>query len=358
MLIVTASISILRRAPRNHHAPLRWITGLSSRQIESRMKKLIDTKEYEQVLNLFDRHASSSTDITRTLALKACTKLHDAQRGRKIHRLLSDQSLRNSSIQTSLIHFYSTLSLLNLWTKWSTNVLLVQSKDVDRAHQIFESIDYKTLFMYGAMLKGQAVHWKTSLNRVSFPGYISNGMPQKVLELFPKMTVEPDRVISTLLFNACAKVATPQAIELGENLLARMPDSYCSNPIVMGSAINMLMRFGRVPLAEDLFSRMKKRDVSTYGVMINGFYLNEQPDRCLQLFHVLQQQRIPIDEPIAMSMVGACSQLGIRSTCRDVIDHLPSRTREGIRVKTAMVSMWVSFCFRRSVDWYWQLISY
>ena len=166
-------------------------------------------------------------------------------------------------------------------------------------------------------------------------------MPEKVLELYPQMNVELNPVISTLLFNACAKLTTPQAIELGEKVLTRMPHSYFSNTIVIGSAIDMLMRFRQVPRAEDLFSRMKKRDVSTYGVMIHGFYLNEQPHRCLQLFHVLQQQRMPIDESISMSMVGACSQLGIQSTCRSVVDQLPMRLKESIRVKTAMVSMWV-----------------
>ena len=172
-------------------------------------------------------------------------------------------------------------------------------------------------------------------------------MPEKVLELFPQMTVEPDRVISTILFNACAKLASPPAMELGDKLLSRMPDSYFSNSIVIGSAIHMLMSFGQVDRAEDLFSRMKKRDASTYGVMINGFYLNEQPDRCLQLFQYVQQHNIPVDESIAMSMVGACSQLGMVSTCRSVVKEIPVRSRESIRMKTALVSMWVSLFLER-----------
>ena len=138
MCILSANISLLQRPRLRVHPSPRWI--------ESTMEELIDIREYEQALNLFDPHSSSSTDIARTVPLKACTKLHDTQRGRKIHRLLSDQSLRNSSIQTSLTHFYSTLPFRSLGsTRLTISVLLVQSNDVNRARQMFESIDQKSL---------------------------------------------------------------------------------------------------------------------------------------------------------------------------------------------------------------------
>jgi hypothetical protein len=105
----TLSISLIRRTLLNTQWSIRWITVPSSKQLESTMKKLIDIKAYDQALNLFDRNVSNSTDIARALALKACSKLHDIQRGKEIHQLLSNQSLQDSSIQTSLIHFYSTL---------------------------------------------------------------------------------------------------------------------------------------------------------------------------------------------------------------------------------------------------------
>ena len=158
MCILSANISLLQRPRLRVHPSPRWI--------ESTMKELMDTREYEQASNLFDPHSSSSTDIARTVPLKACTKLHDTQRGRKIHRLLSDRSLRNSSIQTSLTHFYSTLPFRSLGsTRLTISVLLVQSNDVDRARQIFESIDRRTVFIYGAMFKGSNIHWNKSVKQ-------------------------------------------------------------------------------------------------------------------------------------------------------------------------------------------------
>ena len=72
------------------------------------MKKLTESRQYRQVLDLFDQQSSiPSTSTALTLALKACTQLRARERGIRIHRQLSPQSLRDPYIRTSLIHFYS-----------------------------------------------------------------------------------------------------------------------------------------------------------------------------------------------------------------------------------------------------------
>ena len=73
------------------------------------MKRLIDFRRYEEVLVLFNQcsQSKSLTDISLNLALKACAKLGDHQRGIQIHQKLSFQSLQNPFIQSSLINFYS-----------------------------------------------------------------------------------------------------------------------------------------------------------------------------------------------------------------------------------------------------------
>ena len=71
------------------------------------MKDLIDARRYKDALDLFERQSQISTDATLNLALKACTKLADRERGARIHRQLSSKSHANPFIQTSLLHFYS-----------------------------------------------------------------------------------------------------------------------------------------------------------------------------------------------------------------------------------------------------------
>ena len=72
-----------------------------------KMKELIDSRRYQDALNLFDQPSAASNEISVNLALKACTKLGHRQRGMQIHQNLSSKSLHNPFIQASLIHFYS-----------------------------------------------------------------------------------------------------------------------------------------------------------------------------------------------------------------------------------------------------------
>jgi hypothetical protein len=79
----------------------------SSIKLDLTMKKLIDSKQYRKALDLFDQQCHLCSDVIINMALKACTKLHDYQRGMNIQRQLSPHSLNIPFIQTSLIHFYS-----------------------------------------------------------------------------------------------------------------------------------------------------------------------------------------------------------------------------------------------------------
>ena len=225
----------------------------------------------------------------------------------------------------------------------SFRTLLVQSRDVDRAEKIFSTIDDKTIFMYGAMFKGLSLALEECVqDEFTFSGYISNDMSQKVLQLFDQMSVKPNEVIFTLLFNACAKLADANAAKIGTDALKQLPGAYLDDGILVNSAIDMLMKSGDVAEAERLFSTMTKPSVYTYGALMKGYTLNDEPTKCLQLFDEIQRQKVILDEPIYVSLVGACSQIGILSRCRRVVDHIPLNMQNGLRMKTALIDMWVS----------------
>jgi pentatricopeptide repeat protein len=137
-------------------------------------------------------------------------------------------------------------------------------------------------------------------------GYVFNGMPEKVLHMFDRMTVQPNEVIATILFNACAKVADSHALKLGQIMLTQLPVAFFDNHIVMNSATDMLMRFGDVKEAERLFSHMKKRDAASYGVMMNGYNINGLPDRALDLF---DQASSMLNANLYTIMYTACATL-------------------------------------------------
>ena len=79
------------------------------------MKVFNEKKEFEQVLNLFDEWEETkdqrSFSMVITQALKACTRMQNLQRGMKIHHSISSDIKGDTFIFTSLIHFYSKVTV-------------------------------------------------------------------------------------------------------------------------------------------------------------------------------------------------------------------------------------------------------
>ena len=76
-------------------------------QLESNMKRLVDSKQYHQALDLFHRQSTRHTDISVNMAIRACIGLQDHQRGYDLIRTVSSDALNNYYTQASLIRFYS-----------------------------------------------------------------------------------------------------------------------------------------------------------------------------------------------------------------------------------------------------------
>lgn len=86
-------------------------------------------------------------------------------------------------------------------------------------------------------------------------------MADQVPELFNDMSVKPDEIALTLLFNACAKLTDANAIKTGKEVLKRISSFIVNHDHLMNSAIDMLMKFGDVAEAENLFKRSRTKSV-------------------------------------------------------------------------------------------------
>ena len=95
-------------------------------------------------------------------------------------------------------------------------------------------------------------------------------MSDKVFDLLDKMIIQPNAVTLTIIFNACAQMNDDRARKIGNKLLNQMPSDFLNDTILLTSAIHMLMRFGDVKSAEQLFESIKKTDVISYGAMMKG----------------------------------------------------------------------------------------
>jgi hypothetical protein len=149
---------------------------------------------------------------------------------------------------------------------------LVQFHEVDQAERIFSAVKQKTVFMYGALFKGRCSFVGGCSQQLLFiVGYVFNGMPEKVLQMFDTITVQPNQVIATILFNACAKVADAHAMNVGKRMLDQLPAIFTEDHILMNSATDMLMKFGEVEEAEKIFKKIKRKNSIVYGAMMQGY---------------------------------------------------------------------------------------
>lgn len=95
-------------------------------------------------------------------------------------------------------------------------------------------------------------------------------MPEKALDLFEQLSQTPDDVIHAIIFSACASLRNERAIQLGHRILDGVRGSRKENPNVIGSILNMLMKFGQVDEAESFFRSTTKKTLEIYGTMMQG----------------------------------------------------------------------------------------
>ena len=94
-------------------------------------------------------------------------------------------------------------------------------------------------------------------------------MSNKAIELYNEIK-NPDVVIIILLFNACAQLGTIEALNLTKQILLQIPKSFYSNPRLLTSLLDALMKCGDVTYAESLFNTSTKKTSSMYGAMMKG----------------------------------------------------------------------------------------
>lgn len=82
-----------------------------------RLRQLIHSKTHDEALSLLKRESGKFDDVTWCSMIKICTREQNHLIGLKIYENLTERSLRNPFIQSSLIHFFSNFFNLFLFDK-------------------------------------------------------------------------------------------------------------------------------------------------------------------------------------------------------------------------------------------------
>ncbi|CAF1405588.1 unnamed protein product [Rotaria magnacalcarata] len=108
-----------------------------------------------------------------------------------------------------------------------------------------------------------------------------------------------------LLFNACAQLKTEEALDLVKKTSKQIPKSFYSNPRLLTSLLDALIKCGDVAHAESLFYSSKEKGLPMYGAMMKGYVDNNLPEKAIDLFNKVEN---PDDVNVTI-LFNACAQL-------------------------------------------------
>jgi pentatricopeptide repeat protein len=172
-------------------------------------------------------------------------------------------------------------------------------------------------------------------------GYVENNLAKKAIDLFNGIK-NPDGIIINILFNASAQLRTDQALNLAKKVSEEMPKSFHSDPRLLTSLLDALLKCGDVKHAELLFNTLKKKVLSMYAVITNGFNQANDPSRTFNLFNRMKVDGFVADIIIYLCVIKSLSQLGDYETSQSIVKEISNSFLVDNQIQNALISMWVS----------------
>jgi pentatricopeptide repeat protein len=165
-------------------------------------------------------------------------------------------------------------------------------------------------------------------------------MPQKAIDLFSQIK-NPNLICFSILFNACAELATSQSLTLGKQVLSHLPEEYRESDGILYSLSNMFIKCNDLSNAESLFERLN-RNVKSYGSLMKLYQTRNEPEKILNLFQRMKKEEIQADQIIYVLLIDACSALGDLSLSKSIISQIPKSLLNDLQIQSSSIDMWVS----------------
>ncbi|KAK3124440.1 hypothetical protein QOZ80_7BG0586560 [Eleusine coracana subsp. coracana] len=214
--------------------------------------------------------------------LQACARLLSLRDGERVHAEAAKNGLAGLVfVKNSLVHLYGACGLF------------------ESAHRVFDEIPVR---------ERNLVSWNSMLN-----GFAANGRPNEVLTVFREMMdVEfvPDGFTMVSVLTACA--------EMGALALGRRVHTYLTkvglveNSHVGNALIDLYAKCGGVEDARRVFEEMgTERTVVSWTSLIVGLAVNGFGKEALELFSVMEKEKLVPTEITMVGVLYACSHCGL-----------------------------------------------
>ncbi|GAB2277087.1 hypothetical protein Dimus_011796 [Dionaea muscipula] len=241
------------------------------------------SEQMKEALEFFDHILHTCTEKPSPVilggALRACAKLMDTSRGRRIH------------CQTLKLGYISDLivgnTFLSMYAKCGAS---------DDANRFFNEMNPKDTVSYGAMISG----------------CVQNGDSRQALDVFRSMNssgINPDVATMLGILPACSHLA---ALLHGACAHAYATVSgFVNDTAICNALIDMYAKCGKVSIAREIFDRMPNRDIISWNSMIAGYGIHGLGSDALSLFYALKTTGLKVDDVTFISVLTACSHSGL-----------------------------------------------
>ncbi|KAG7019303.1 Pentatricopeptide repeat-containing protein, partial [Cucurbita argyrosperma subsp. argyrosperma] len=163
--------------------------------------------------------------------------------------------------------------------------------------RVFNSITVKDIVAWSAMLSGLA----------------QIGDSEKAMELFNQLVkegVKPNEYSFSSVINACS---SPTATaEHGKQVHATSIKSGKSNALCVSSAlVTMYSKRGNIESANKVFIRQEEKDTVSWNSMITGYAQHGDAKKALEVFQVMQNKGLSMDDVTFIGVLTACTHAGL-----------------------------------------------
>ncbi|KAI5066826.1 hypothetical protein GOP47_0017354 [Adiantum capillus-veneris] len=224
------------------------------------------------------RKGIEPNDFTIVSLLSLCSNPTFAQGGSLLHSLLVEKG--------SELHVIPSTALVRMYCDCSS---------LENAHSLFASLNEKDVRSWAILISAYAQHDNS----------------QEAMALFEQMQQEammPNNYIYNKLINACA--AAP-SLEEGQRAHSRVVGTEFEQCIfVKNSLVDMYAKCGSLEFAQEIFTRMSKKDLISWNTIITAFAQYGRTDEVFKHFENLKVEGLKPDEYTFSCLLSVCTSLG------------------------------------------------
>ncbi|XP_062029503.1 pentatricopeptide repeat-containing protein At3g16610 [Rosa rugosa] len=236
-----------------------------------------------EAMSLFDemvvKDVRKLTRVTLGSILRACTKLTDLSRGRRVHCYAIKAGFDlNTMVGNTILSMYAKCGI------------------IDDAFRLFDIMDPKDTVSYGAIISG----------------CVQNGYAKEALLIFHQMQlsgIDPDLATMAGVLPACSHLAALQHGACGHGY--SIAHGFATDTSICNALIDMYSKCGKIHIGRQVFDRMLKRDTVSWNTMIVGYGIHGLGMEAISQFHNMQAAGIKPDDVTFIGLLSACSHSGL-----------------------------------------------